>query len=977
VPLLQPDVQRIAPESTDPDTGPAPDWIASGTPQPLLSQLESLLGADRVRSRALDLIRYASDASPYRLFPKAVVEARDAGDVAKVLRFGREQGIPVTLRSGGTSLNGQGQSDGILVDVRRHFTGAKVEEDGAAARVRPGTALGHANRVLRPYSRRLGPDPASTDFATVGGVVANNSGGMRCGTTQDSYSTLRSLTLVLPSGTTIDTAAPGAEKRFAELEPELARGLAEIRDEIRADTELAERIRRKFQIKNTMGYRLCAFLDGETPLEIFRRLVVGSEGTLAFVAEAVFDTVPLLPHTTTTWVHFADIHKTVEPVPDLVAAGATAVEMMVAPALIAASYSIPGTPEYWRELPPESAALLIEYRSDDPADLDGMEKRALEALAGRETIRGPDFTRDEELTEMYWRTREGLHGIVGRLRPPGTVLIVEDVCVPPERIAESATDIQGLLGKHGFLPGVAGHTSAGNLHFMLTPNFALTEDRDRYEAFMNDLVDLIVDKYDGSLKAEHGTGINMAPYVEREWGPKATELMWRIKQLADPDGVLGPGVILNRDPEAHLQNLKANPPIEEVADTCVECGFCEPVCPSRLLTTTPRQRIVLRREMARQPQGSRLQQVLIEQYEYDGIETCAADGSCLLSCPVGIDTGKLIKDFRNREHDEKAERSALKAAKRWAGFERAARMALRTGSGVSRALGDGPLRAVTRAQRRFVSSELMPEWGPGMPRAASPHLPDTAREGAAAVYVPSCINRMFGTSQQVNGAPEMSVVEAMVAVSARAGLPVWIPPDVAGNCCAVPWGSKGYGEGHAWMANKMVDRLWRWTDEGQLTVLIDASSCTHGITSELGDALSEENAERHAKLEVIDATDWARARLLPNLEVAKARSVAVHPTCSGRHLGIDRRLRKLSAALADDVFVPPSAACCGFAGDRGFLHPELTASATQEEAAEVKGRTFDAHVSTNRTCEIGMERATGRPYVHVVQLLEQLTRQLI
>jgi D-lactate dehydrogenase len=975
VPLLQPDVQRIAPEATDPATGPAPEWIASGSPEPLRANLESLLGSERVLSRALDLIRYASDASPYRMFPKAIVEAQDPGDVAKVLGFARERGIPVTLRSAGTSLNGQSQSDGIMVDVRRHFTGVTVEEDGAIARVRPGTALGHANRVLLPFSRRLGPDPASTDFATVGGVIANNSGGMRCGVTQDSYSTVRAMKLVLPSGATIDTAAPGSEERFAELEPELARGLIEIRDEIRADAELAERIRRKFRIKNTMGYRLVAFLDADTPLEIFRRLVVGSEGTLAFVAEATFDTVPLLPHTTTTWVHFADIHKTVEPVPDLVAAGATAVEMMVAPALIAASYSIPGTPEYWRELPPESAALLIEYRSDDPADLDGMERQAVDALEGRETIRGPEFTRDEELTEVYWRTREGLHGIVGRMRPQGTVLIVEDVCVPPERIAESATDIQALLGKHGFLPGVAGHTSAGNLHFMLTPDFGKAEDRERYEAFMNDLVDLIVDKYDGSLKAEHGTGINMAPYVEREWGPKATEFMWRIKKLADPEGVLGPGVILNRDPEAHLRNLKSTPPIEAVADTCVECGFCEPVCPSRLLTTTPRQRIVLRREMARQPQGSPLQRVLMEQYEYDGIETCAADGSCVLSCPVGIDTGKLIKDFRNREHSESDQRSALKAAKHWAAVEWAARSALRTGNGLSQILGDAPLRAATRVQRRLVSAELVPEWGPGMPRAAPARLPETAREGAAAVYVPSCINRMFGTSRATNGgAARMTIVEAMVTVSARAGLPVWIPPNVPGHCCAVPWGSKGYRDGHAWMANRMVESLWRWTDEGELTAVVDASSCTHGIVSELGTALTEENAERHAQLEVVDATDWARDRLLPKLEVSRTGAVAVHPTCSGRHLGMDRRLRKLCVELADDVFVPPSAACCGFAGDRGFLHPELTESATREEAAEVREREFDAHVSTNRTCEVGMERATRRPYVHVVQLLEELTR---
>jgi D-lactate dehydrogenase len=160
---------------------------------------------------------------------------------------------------------------------------------------------------------------------------------------------------------------------------------------------------------------------------------------------------------------------------------------------------------------------------------------------------------------------------------------------------------------------------------------------------MEKLVEVVLDKYDGSLKAEHGTGLNMAPYVEREWGPKATELMWRVKGLADPDSVLSPGVLLNRDPGVHLRNLKTTPEIEEVATTCVECGFCEPVCPSRHLTTTPRQRIVIRREMARQPAGSPVQRALLEQYEYDGIQTCAADGTCQIACPLGIDTGKLVK----------------------------------------------------------------------------------------------------------------------------------------------------------------------------------------------------------------------------------------------------------------------------------------------------------------------------------------------
>ncbi|HEV7484014.1 MAG TPA: FAD-binding oxidoreductase, partial [Solirubrobacterales bacterium] len=393
--LLQRSPQSLAPQVEEPAPDRAPDAIAAGVAQPLRGELEALLGADRVLAKAGDLVKYASDASPYRLFPRAVVMAREAGDVAKVLTYGREKGISVTFRAGGTSLNGQGQSDGILVDVRRHFGGVAVEDgvpreggaevEAALARVKPGTVLGHANRVLAPHGRKLGPDPASTDIACVGGVVANNSGGMRCGTTKDSYSTVRSMTLVLPSGTTIDTAAPGAAEKFAAAEPELVAGLAAIRDEIRADEELSTRIRRKFEIKNTTGYRLCAFLDADEPLEIFRRLVVGSEGTLAFVAEAVFETVPLPARTTTAWVHFPDIDQAIDPVRELVEAGATAVELMVAPALITAAWNMVGAPEEWKELPPESAVLLVEYGGADEDELAAQVAKAEQILAGHET----------------------------------------------------------------------------------------------------------------------------------------------------------------------------------------------------------------------------------------------------------------------------------------------------------------------------------------------------------------------------------------------------------------------------------------------------------------------------------------------------------------------------------------------------------------------------------------------------------------
>ncbi len=931
----------MTPQALAPDR--APDSLAAGVAQPLRGELEALLGADRVLASAGDIVRYASDASPYRLFPQAVVMAHDASDVAKVLVYGREKDIPVTFRAGGTSLNGQGQSDGILVDVRRHFGGVAVEEDGARARVRPGTILGHANRVLAPHGRKLGPDPASTDVATVGGVLANNSGGMRCGVTKDSYSTVRELTFVLPSGTTIDTGSPGAEAAFAEAEPELAAGLAAIRDEIRADEELSERIRRKFAIKNTTGYRLCAFLDAEEPLQIFRRLLVGSEGTLAFVAEAVFETVALPAVTTTAWVHFPSVDGAIAPVTELVASGATAVELMVAPALITAAWNMVGAPEEWKELPPESAVLLVEFGAEDDDGLATQVERALEILAGHETIRPIEFAREAEEIELSWRVREGLHGLIGKLRLPGTALIVEDVCVPPQRIAEGAKDLQALLGEHGFLPGVAGHASAGNLHFMLTPDFAKKEDLDRYEAFMGKLVELIVGKYDGSLKAEHGTGVNMAPYVEREWGEKATELMWRVKRLADPDGVLSPGVVLNRDPGAHLRNLKTTPAIEESATSCVECGFCEPVCPSRNLTTTPRQRIVLRREIARQPEGSPVRRALEAEFEYEGLETCAVDGSCQLACPVGIDTGLLVKELRKERHSPRGERAELAKARHWGLVEGASRFGLRVG---------GPLARRTRRGR-------------GLPGAAKSALPSTIHTGAAAVYVPSCTNRIFA------GSP----VEAMVTVSARAGLPVWIPEDVVGSCCGLPWSSKGFGEAHREKANEMVERLWKWSGEGALPIVIDAASCTNAVAEPGDGVLDEANAARLSGLEIVDSVSWAHDRLLPWLEVAeKVPAATVHPTCATRHMGLALRLKVLAESLAENVYVAPSATCCGFAGDRGISHPELTESATRPQAEELDSRRFDARLSNNRTCEIGLTRATGEPYESVLILLERLTR---
>ena len=933
------------PATPAPASDRAPDWVAAGTPEPLRSRLVAALGADRVLHRALDLVRYASDASAYRLIPRAVVAPRDVADMAKLLRCATELGVPVTFRAGGTSLNGQSQTHAILVDVRRHWRRVRVEDDGAHVRAQPGVVLGHANRLLVRHGRRIGPDPASTNIACVGGVIANNSGGMRCGVVADSYRTVSAMTLVLANGAVIDTAHADAEERFAAAAPELAQGLADIRDRIRADGELSQRIARKFQIKNTTGYRLCAFLDADTPLEIFRRLVVGSEGTLAFVAEAVFDTVPLGRHTTLALVGFEDLDAAAGAVGELVDAGATATELMVAPTLIAAAYNMPGTPEAWKELPPTSAALLVEFRAETPEELGPLEQAASAILRGRPIVGGDEtirFSREAADIEMLWRVREGMQGLLAAVRPPGITMLIEDVCVPPARVAEAAKDLQALLSQHGFLPGLAGHASAGNLHFILTAEFGKEGELERYDAFISELVGLIVDKYDGSLKAEHGTGINMAPFVEREWGTEATELMWEIKRLADPAGILAPGVVLNRDPGVHLRNLKSVPEVEESVTKCIECGFCEVACPSQNVTTTPRQRIVLRREMARQPAGSPVAAALVEQYEYDGIETCAADGSCKIACPVAIDTGTLIKDLRRREHGPRAERIALEAARRYAVAERVARAGLPVARRVAQARGRS------------------------MPPAAPAKLPRTERQGAAAVYLPSCLNRIFGRVGEGGSAPAgPSLPEALVAISVRAGRPLWIPPDVAGHCCGMPWSSKGYADGLAEMAGRTAGALRRWTGAGELPVFMDASSCTLGLRENL--ALDG--------VEVIDSVSWVHDHLLERLEIThRLGSVVIHPTCATGHLGVSAKLTAAAARLADEVVVPAATRCCGMAGDRGWLHPELPAAALADTAAELEGRTFDACLSSNRTCEIALHQVTGRPYESLVLTLEALTR---
>src|SRR5580700_8472333 len=453
-----------------PTSDAVPASLLDGTPGNLKSDLIALLGKENVLHRAIDLVRYASDASPYRLVPQIVVLPRTTDEIVKLFRYCRETGRHATFRAAGTSLNGQSLSDDILIDVRRHWNGGKVENDGARVRARPGMILSHINLMLEKYGRRLGPDPASSAACTIGGVIANNAGGMRCTVPKDAYHTVSALTFVTPSGAVIDTSKADAEKEFLQAEPHLAEGLLELRRELLADPALADRVRRKYKIRNTHGLRLCALLDGETPLEIFRRLLVGSEGTLAFIAEAVIETVPAPNVTSVAWIPVPTIDEAVSLVPGLVKLGASAVELMVAPALTAAGQAFAETPSYWRTLDPNAAALLVEIGAEDSNSLEATQRQVLELVSTARLIKPVEFTSVSEAIELAWHVREGLLGLIGKNRPEGSTLITEDVCFPPERLAQGAHDVQELLAKHGFIPGVAGHAAHGNLHFTLVAN---------------------------------------------------------------------------------------------------------------------------------------------------------------------------------------------------------------------------------------------------------------------------------------------------------------------------------------------------------------------------------------------------------------------------------------------------------------------------------------------------------------------------
>nr|WP_308162498.1 MULTISPECIES: FAD-binding and (Fe-S)-binding domain-containing protein [unclassified Microbacterium] len=676
----------------------------------------ALLGpATQVHSRSIDRFARAHDASHYLLIPDAVLTPADAEDVARIFTAVRAARRTLTFRSGGTSLSGQGVSDDILVDTRTSFRDILVEDQGASVRVGPGATVRQVNTRLARFRRKLGPDPASEIACTIGGVVANNSSGMACGITDNSYQTIESMRVVLPSGTIIDTASPNADAELREREPALAEGLLDLRARLLDSPDHVRFIRQQFSMKNTMGYGLNALLDFDEPVRILEHLIIGSEGTLAFVAEACFRTIDVRPAVATGLLVFETLSAAMAALPALTDFGLATIELMDAASLRVAQ-TLSDVPQAIAEIDVRGhAALLVEVHATDAAGLRRASEDAQTHFESLPLAVFPRLTTDATERAALWQVRKGLYTAVAGARPSGTTALLEDIVVPVPRLLHTCERLIELFAVHGYEESVIfGHAKDGNIHFLLNERFDDPASVARYRRFTDDLVSLVLQQQ-GSLKAEHGTGRIMAPFVRKQYGDELTDMMWEIKKLFDPDGILNPGVLLSEDPDSYLADLKRVPTVESEVDRCVECGYCEPTCPSKDITLTPRQRIVIRRDMAwAEEQGdAELLRELQADYDYDGMQTCAVDGMCAVACPVDINTGDLVRRLRAEQSNRVEGAVWTAAATHWGGVTRAGGVALT----VADALPTPLVRGATHLGRALLGADTVPLYDDGLPRA--------------------------------------------------------------------------------------------------------------------------------------------------------------------------------------------------------------------------------------------------------------------
>lgn len=920
--------------------------------------------SERMFSDPLKTLAWGTDASFYRLIPKLVVMAYDEQEVSKILAHAYELKIPVTFRAGGTSLSGQAISDSVLIVAAENWKNYQVLDQGNRIRLQPGIIGSRANIILAPYGRKIGPDPASINACLIGGIAANNASGMCCGTAENSYNTIDSLRLVFADGTLLDTSSPESKARFAQEHVEMIEKITTLCESLKENPRLSDRIRHKFKMKNTTGYSLNALVDFTDPFDVINHLIIGSEGTLAFISEITYNTVVEHSFKASALVMFADIEKACQATALLKRQPVAAVEI-IDRAGIRSVENNEGMPEYLKDLSAQVAALLIETRAGSRQELITQIDRIKEGLKDIPVVLPITFTDIPAEYTVLWNIRKGLFPSVGAMRQTGTTCIIEDVAFPLDKLAAATLELQGLFEKYGYKEAVIfGHALEGNLHFVFNQDFNDAAEIDRYSRFMDELVLLVVDKYDGSLKAEHGTGRNMAPFVEKEWGSEAFELMKEIKEIFDPLHLINPGVILNDSPRAHLENLKPLAPVNELVDKCIECGFCESACVSHDLTLSPRQRIVVMREIERLRENDHephVRAALEDNFDYEGDQTCATDGLCALNCPVKIDTGAMIKSIRHNKIKPRHQKIASSLARNTSIMIKSISMALNLVNFSHKLIGTRAMNSISKGIRK-ISGNSIPQWTQNMPKGGKRIVAKAVQEDnpLKVVYFPSCINRGMGISADYD--EKIALTDKIPALLRKAGYEVIYPENLNDLCCGMAYSSKGYKEQGRQKSDELQDALFAASRQGQYPILCDMSPCLYTMKLNM-----------EPTLKLYEPVEFILEHLADKLSFDPVdEEVAVFAVCSAKKMALETSLAKLAYLCSKKVKVI-DANCCGFAGDRGFSYPELNAHGLRSLREQTQG--CSVGYSTSRTCEIGLSQHSDVSFKSIVYLVDKVTRK--
>jgi len=935
--------------------------------QDFYNQIINKISKKKIFTDKLHTLAYGTDASFYRLIPKIVIKTDNAKEVQDIIELSNSMNLSITFRAAGTSLSGQAISDSILIITSRNFSNFKIADDVSYISLQPALTGAQVNGLLARYSKKIGPDPASINAAMIGGIAANNASGMCCGISQNSYKTLKSMKLIFGDGSKLDTGCEESKNSFRKTHADFLKELKSFSDDTKNNEELRAKIERKFKIKNTCGYSLNALIDFSDEFEILEHLIIGSEGTLAFIEEITYYTVEDLKDKASSLIYFKDMNEACSAVTKLKLAkdankiNVEAVELMDRAGLKSIEQD-PAMPAFIKDFDENVTALLIETRAISDEQLDIQTAQIEELLKEFSVVRDIYFTKDVAEYTLYWKIRKGLFPAVGAVRVTGTTVIIEDVAYPIECLADATLELQDLFKKHGYSEAlIFGHALEGNFHFVFTQDFSDPKEVKRYDDFMNDVVFSVAVKYQGSLKAEHGTGRNMAAFIEVEWGHDAYVMMKKIKSLFDPKGLLNPGVIINDDKEAHLKNLKTLPATNEIVDKCIECGFCEPTCPSNEITLTPRQRIVINREISRlEAIGNHKEaKEYKDLYQYDGIETCATCSLCSTTCPVKIDTGSLTKHLRAEQISNTGKSIANFVANNFSTTLKGVRFGLHSANFIHKVLGTPNMETMTKTFRDLSSS--IPKWSVTMPIGTNIDLNFEQKvSDKKVVYFPSCINRSMGLNAVSK--EEKQLFDTTVELLLKAGYQILFPEDLPNLCCGMPFSSKGFDEAAHTKSSQLELALLNASEFGEYPILCDTSPCTKKMMESFSH-----------KLDIFEPIEFALQFLTKDLEfTAINEPITIHTTCSSRKMGLEDKFKTLAQLCSTNVIIPADVKCCGFAGDRGFNFPELNKSALRSLKEQTTGAKMA--FSTSKTCEIGLSEESGLDYNSIFYLINKVTK---